>query len=269
MIPCQILGITHSINILEEGVVEVFVSAMVQPVGRLSRAINAPPLLEDTVKRCSSNSNAPDPNQENSFQLERDRVSPANTNTREDASRSQSFEAVLRPPVAGDHDSFVGDAEGKRKHRNESISSNESTAPHDRGNHDLSVDVPCPQGALNTTAEQSGNVSSVRRIASSSPDREAEGGAPQEPSTFFSPIAQGSNRRRSPSCSKAAAVPPDRVRSASYGSMVVSESMVMLSSLPCIPGARIIKYLGPVQLHFIKVRPNLLDERISDLIILR
>jgi hypothetical protein len=29
--------------------------------------------------------------------------------------------------------------------------------------------------------------------------------------------------------------------------------MVMLSSLPSIPGTRIIKYLGPVQLHFIKV----------------
>lgn len=245
MIPCQILGITHSINILEEGVVEVFVSAMVQPVGRHGKAIRLASFTDDSDKKTSCSPKPSDSNQDSSFILDRTRLSPSHT--AEDASRSQSFETVLRTHVAGDSDSY-GDAEVKKKHRNESISSNES-ATHERGNNDSSVDI-----LQTTAAEQTGNVNSVRKMTSTSPDREGEsgsGGVLQETS-FLSPIGPSGNRRRSPSYSKTAA-PSDRVRSASYGSTTVSESMVMLSSLPSIPGARIIKYLGPVQLHFIKV----------------
>ena len=249
MIPCQILGITHSINILEEGVVEVFVSAMVQPVGRRSKAIRLASFTDESDKRTSCSPKPSDYNQDSSFILDRDRVS--STHSAEDVSRSQSYETSLRTHIAGDSDSY-GDVEVKKKSRNESISSNESTAPHERGNADSAADV-----LQTTTAEQVGNANSGRKMTSTSPDREVEsgsgsGGVLQEPTSFFSPIAPSGNRRRSPSYSKAAA-PSDRVRSASYGSAIVSESMVMLSSLPSIPGTRIIKYLGPVQLHFIKV----------------
>ena len=251
MIPCQILGINHSINILEEGVVEVFVSAMVQPVGHGASGRVTRTAVPSTSERDRDR--------------ERERSSPF-ISPRDLKSRSQSFEN-LRPTVTMDSELAMEVDSKRQKNRNESISSNDSSSNHfiSERDADLNLAFDFTSSEHTSTKARPSSPSQLGReddiaLSFSSPaativqSSTAGGGlgSRRQSSSVMKTGGSGTsvldNSNSSSSSSGRGALP---------GLAVVTESMVLLSSLPCIPGAHIVKYLGPVQLHFIKARHHL------------
>jgi len=226
MVPCQVLGISHHINILEEGVVEVFVSATVQSSrGKAASAKQPPPEPREVSAWTGSSA-------KQSEDSSRERAASLVDSPRDGHSRSQSFEVAAGTSAAksvGDGDWGSG-AERRSRSRTEAADCDAA---------DSSQDPPAAEGD-----------GAVFSSAASSSHSE---GSFSSPAPRLSPSSQGHmHARRSHSSGKGHL----HTRPAPSA----AESAVRLSSLQSIPGASIVKYLGPLQLHFIKDSWNVRGE---------
>ena len=213
MTPCQVLGIHQSINILEEGLVEVLLTAMVHKTEMSLAPIN-PSLGTDAS---SGDMNTP----------------PLSFRKGSKSSiRSESFDNPRQLSASSfDRAGIV---------RNGSISSNDSLfALYSSTQHQ-------PDGNLITTTSSNINDEILSRRKSSSP----------ETAIPASPASDSYNIQSRPQV--------DRVlqyRDPPFTTSSESHIMVTLTPLCCIPGTKVIRYLGPIQLHFIKDHKDVWDSK--------